>query len=197
MSGSQGRTSTTTSRKALRLPLFILLLLVANHPGRANGPRSVDGTGVAMRWDNTSPIVYNRDPGSLGSLSNDQADGLVADAFSRWQGLAQVQLSFSAGADLPFDVNAVGLPLDNLAHWGHFWRRMDGLSPVIYDADGTIIRDMFGVGSEFDVLGAAGIDNPIALSGTITEASIVLNGLFYDGVDLPVSPHDSPSQLAF
>jgi hypothetical protein len=120
----------------------------------------------------------------------------VSDAFARWSGFERS--SFVSGPDLPQDVNGTGIPFTNPAHWGHFWRRdLDGISPVIYDTDGSITDDMFGVGAKFDVLGAAGLDSPVSLAGTIAEASIVINGAFLDGAGLPGSPVDSVSQLAF
>jgi Big-like domain-containing protein/ASPIC/UnbV protein/FG-GAP repeat protein/VCBS repeat protein/thrombospondin type 3 repeat protein len=176
----------------------LALVLAATSPGFGSGPRSVDGTGAPMRWNNALPITYNPDPGTLGTLANAQADALVADAFSRWHAVAQARLDFAVGADLPQDVNAVGIPATNPAHWANYWRKDgDGISPVIYDADGSVIDDMFGSGARFDILGAAGLDTPTSLSATITEASIVINGAFLDGVGPPASPADSKSQLAF
>jgi hypothetical protein len=186
------------SKSAVRLFAGVILFILLAPPVKANGPLSVDGTGQVMRWDNSAAIVYNPDLGTLGTLTNAQADALLADAFGRWQGLALVQLTFTAGAELAQDVNAIGLPSSNPAHWGHFWRQSgDGISPVVYDTDGSVTDDMFGIGAKYDILGAAGLDTPISLSGVITEGSIVLNGLFLDGLGLPASPDDSPSQLAF
>ena len=182
--------------RGLRPFVALILLLAAVSPGSGNGPRSVAGDGQPMRWNTLVPIVYHRDAGTLGTLTNAAADALVADAFGRWAAVSHVQLTFSAGADIA-DVNAVGLPAGNPAHWGHFWRRPgDGLSPVMYDADGSIIDQMFGAGARFDVLGAAGLDTPIG-AGPITEASIVINGAFFDGLGPPGSPADAPTQLAF
>src|SRR5262245_52726378 len=151
-----------------------------------------------MRGSTAAPIVHNPDQGSLGRLTKAQADLLLADAFGRWQNVVLSDIAFMQGAILPQDVNALAVPFTNPAHWAHFWRKPgDGLSPVIYDVDGSIIDDMFGAGARFDILGAAGLDNPIALSGTITEASIVINGAFLDNDNGPGSPRDLFSQLAF
>ncbi len=108
-------------------------------------------------------------------------------------------LAFTAGSELPGDINATGLPSDNPFHWANFWRKpSDGWSPVIYDADGSIIDEMFGVGARFDVLGVSGLDHPsVPLAGGITGASIVINGAFFDGAGMPVSPDDAVSELAF
>jgi len=173
--------------------------------GGGSGSRSVDGNGNPMLWSTASPVAYNADQGGLGILSNVLADALLADAFTRWENVATAAISFVAGAELPGDVTAAGLPVSNPNHWGHFWAKPgDGKSPVIYDVDGSVIDDMFGEGARFDILGAAAIDTPLSVadpnvvgSGIITEASIVINGAFYDGLGLPLSPNDSASSLAF
>ncbi|MBP7149322.1 MAG: VCBS repeat-containing protein [Acidobacteria bacterium] len=100
-------------------------------------------------------------------------------------------VTFGEGPLLPYDVNAVGTPATNPAHWRNFWRvDGDGLSPVIFDSDGSIIDQIFGAGAHFDVLGVAALDTPISVSATIGEASIILNGTIVDGLGLPMSPED-------
>jgi Tol biopolymer transport system component len=184
--------------RAIVLAAIAVLLVIAGSRSFGGGALNVDGAGAPMAWGTASAVVYNPDKGGLGTLNNAQADALLADAFSRWQSAPFTAITFSAGSELPFDVNAAGIPASNPAHWANFWRKDgDGLSPVLYDADGSIIDDMFGEGARFDVLGAAGIDNPISPSGTITGASIVINGAFFDGVGFPSSPGDEPSPLAF
>src|SRR5262249_11432873 len=185
--------------RALRIAFIAgALAAVCAMPTLGGGAMNVDGAGTPMKWSNASPIVYNRDQGGLGTLSKAQADALLADAFGRWDNVALADIAFTPGAALPQNVNATGIPFTNPAHWANSWRKAgDGRSPVIYDADGSIIDDMFGQGARFDILGASGLDNPIALSGTITEASIVINGAFLDGAGPPSSPLDLPSQLAF
>ncbi len=167
-------------------------------PAYSGGARVIDGTGTPMKWDTSSPVTYHPDQGSLGILDNAWADSLVADAFLRWQGVLLATISFTAGPELPYDVNADEFPAVNPAHWAHFWRVSgDGYSPVIYDSDGSILDDMFGTGARFDLLGVAGLDTPLSVAGTIAEASIILNGAFYDGAGLPGSPDDSDSLAAF
>src|SRR5262245_6570043 len=188
-------------RRARSIALLAVAVVVRVSGTRSfgGGALNVNGAGNPMAWSTASPVLYNTDKGGLGVLSNIQADALMADAFSRWHNAPFTAISFSAGAELSVDVNAVGIPATNPAHWANFWRKDgDGLSPVIYDVDGSIIDDMFGEGARFDVLGAAGIDNPISYPGTtVTEASIVINGAFFDGIGEPASPTDEPSQLAF
>src|SRR5262245_12272374 len=146
-------------RRARSIALLAVAVVVRVSGTRSfgGGALNVNGAGNPMAWSTASPVLYNTDKGGLGVLSNIQADALMADAFSRWHNAPFTAISFSAGAELSVDVNAVGIPATNPAHWANFWRKDgDGRSPVIYDADGSIIDDMFGENARFDVLGAAG-----------------------------------------
>jgi Tol biopolymer transport system component len=175
----------------------ILVLALAQLPAGGGGARRVNGQGLPMTWPGGS-VLYHPEGGDLGLLTSAQAIALLRNAYGRWDAipLANLTLSDLEGA-LPFDIDAVGIPATNPAHWAHFWRVPgDGFSPVIFDADGSIMDDMFGIGARFDLLGAAGIDDPISPSGVIEEASIVINGAFFDGIGPPQSPQDLPSPLA-
>ncbi len=166
-------------------------------PGRGPAARSVNGQGDSMRWDTTAPIVYHPDQGPLGKLSNMAATTLLAQAFGVWAGAPTASISFAAGAPLPGDIGGAGLPSTNPYHWSRYWWiGGDDRSPVIFDTDGSVIDDMFGVGARFHILGAAAVDTPPSLSGRIKEASIVVNGAFYDNVGPPASPADI-SEAAF
>ncbi len=203
-------------RRPLIAPLCaaVALSLV---PSQAGGPRAVNGLGQPLAWNAASPIVYDPDAGPLGTFDNAEARQLVAAAFGVWAGTGLV--SFTEGALLPADVNGVGVPATNAAHFLHFWRDDgDGLTPVIFDDDGSVIDGLFGNGARFDILGAAALDTRLGRcaggpndgdeclndggcpSGAcspqteIMEASIVINGLFHDAVGLPSSPPDLAPQ---
>ena len=196
------------------------LLLFVSLPSFAGGPRAVNGLGQPMKWSTVAPIVYNPDPGPLGTLSNSEARALLASAFAEWASVGVV--SFTAGAALPADVNGSGAPSTNLAHFKRYWRVAgDGRSPVLFDHDGSVIDGLFGAGARFDILGIGALDTPLghctggsnpgarcttdgeclgggtcSPSATITEASMVINGLFFDGLGLPDSPPDVDSSQA-
>ncbi len=203
---ARGRDVRTTLRLRLAALAWAMagglaaLLFLPPGPTFGGGSRSVDGTGTALRWDTTSAIAYNRDPGSLGLLTNTQADLLLSDAFARWESVSFADIAFMAGSDLPQDINATGTPAANPGSWEHYWRVPgDGIAPVIFDSDGSILDAMFGIGARFDILGASGLDvdpNDLPVTSTITEASVVINGAFYDGIGLPDSPVDLPSTTA-
>lgn len=141
--------------------------------------------GLPVPWDipsaiNSSPsltaIPYNPDQGALGALTKAQADQLVADAFAVWDAVADSSVAFADAGDLPVDVTA--------ANVNSVLGVQDGLSPIVYDVDGSITAALNGAGAECDILGFAGPEfgGPDSVFGAvITEASAVLNGLFVDG----------------
>ena len=174
---------------------IVALALSCFLPAVAGGPRSVNGLGQPLVWNSAAPIVYNPETGPLGILTNAQARTLVSQAFATWS--AATGLTFVQGPLIPYDVNATGTPTTSPAHYKNFWRvDGDGRSPVLFDSDGKIIDGLFGVGARFDILGLATLDTPIGVTPVITGGSIVINGLFFDGIGLPDSPVDVRSQLA-
>ena len=160
-----------------------------------------------LRWPTGSPnvpIVWNLDPGKLGSLSHDDAHQLLLEAFAEWEAVGL--LTFQEGPPLPADVNAAG-DVHSAAHYMNYWSKDgDGLSPIIFDDDGSIIDDLVGQGAHEHYAGLAILDTRLGYcaggtqqgqeclaptdcpggactpSTTIQEASIILNGTFFDGV---------------
>jgi len=178
--------------RALALFLFGAFAVL---PAQAGGPLAVNGQGQPMAWDTAGPITYNLDNEALGQLTIFETIFLAQDAFGEWASTGVV--TFSAAAAMSGDINATDTPGTNPNHYKNYWRVPgDGFSPLIFDNDGGVIDGLFGVGARFDILGLAGIDDEIAVDTTIDEGSIVINGLFYDGVGLPDSPEDLPSELA-
>jgi Tol biopolymer transport system component len=173
-------------------------------PAAAGGPRSVNDSGTAQAWPYHSTVFYNVDIGTLGQLPNASAVGLVDLAFDQWQAVtwqSSPVLTLTRGPALSEDVDADS--------WSDYVRstcnanssgpdptQSDGLSPVIFDQDGSIIDDIFGTGARFDILGFGCVQTPIATDPTIHEAAIVINGGFFDGQGLPGSPEDVPSETA-
>jgi hypothetical protein len=168
--------------------VWVILLAAAGYT-LAGGPRAVNGLGQPMRWNPAGTIVYHPDRGSLGTLSKGPARTLLSQSFVAWT--SAVPITAGEGSQLPVDVNASGNPSTNAAHFQNFYRVAgDGLSPIIFDTDGSIIDALLGEGARFDVLGLAGLDTPIGAVTQITEASIIINGAFYDGIGPPASPPD-------
>jgi hypothetical protein len=157
---------------------------------QAGGPWFVLGDGRPMRWpadtQGVTTIVYNLDLGRLGALSQTSAAALVRSAFDVWQAAGPVV--FTQGAPLPYNVDAKGLPSTNPAHYLNFLNKKgDGFPlPVIFDADGEIIDQLFGAGASDDILGVANVDtDPCTFPGgtfpqdcpNIADATIIVNGL--------------------
>ena len=118
-----------------------------------------------------------------------QVISLWVGAINVWTAAGPV--SFSRIGDLPADVTG--------ANWGDYFTldplrgKEDGVTPMLYDADGSIIEGMFGQGSKFDILGIAGPDTPLSgTDTTITEGTVLMNGAFFDGLG-PAS--DSPEDV--
>ncbi len=200
-----------------RLWIVVSILVVAWAPVWAGGPRAVYGSGQPMKWDTAGPIVYHPDSGPLGLLDNASARTLLSQAFAEWSTIGVV--SFVEGAPLPGDVDAVGVPAGNGNHYLTFWGTDgDGLSPVIFDHDGSIVDAIFGPGARFAILGLSLIDTPLgrcvggdddgeacldddacagggscAATSALAEASIIINGVFYDGLG---PDQNSPTDLA-
>ena len=125
-------------------------------PGFGGGVRLVAGQafdasvrGRPLRWE-SGALHYYTDPGKLGSLTHAEADALLADAFSRWSGVATAAISATRDGDLDEDVNggnvffAAGdlvLPADI---------RPSALAKpvaIVYDDDGGVIDALLGNGA--------------------------------------------------
>ena len=132
----------------------------------ANDPEGVE------RWPNGGQdIPYNIDLGDLGPLSNAEGVALVEGALAAWQGIPSATATYSTTGQLPFDVDATNFaPFVNNLFFGT--NDADGLSPVVFDADGSIFVALFGVSG---VLGFASTDTRDA-DGNPIEAVNFLNG---------------------
>ncbi len=151
----------------------MLALCLAASPAHAGGPLIVQFSGAPYKWSTTGPIPYSTDGGSLGLWSNATALANAAQAFNRWgPDLPTSILTFSSAGSIPGDgdVNTVAefVALDgNCA---------DGISPVIFDANGTLFA---ALGLPSSVIAIAGPD--CAVGGTIVQSFAAVNGKWYDG----------------
>lgn len=168
-------TKTTTSF------LLVLLTLLVALPAFAGGPILVfEPTGVPVVYDVTGqfspfPAPFNPDQGPLGVLSNAEAVALTGELFQTWEDIPSSSIAYANTGQLPFDVNSVGGLIAVLSS--------PFVSPIVFDADGSIFDAIFGPGS--GVIGFAG-PNFINLDIAEPRAYIfngvaVLNGRFLDG----------------
>ncbi|MEO1580532.1 MAG: hypothetical protein AAFR91_01720 [Pseudomonadota bacterium] len=132
----------------------------------ANDPDGVE------RWPNGgTAIPYNIDQGGLGPLNAAEAVALVESALGTWESIPTATNAYITTGQLPFDVDVTNFApfVDNLFFGGN---TADGLSPVVFDEDGSIFVALFGVSG---VLGFASTDTRAA-DGTPLEAVNFLNG---------------------
>lgn len=137
---------------ALRWLLAGLLALVALGV-QAGGPRVVcAGTNAPIKFPGTGTVNLNYDLGPLGTRSKAQADAFVTSSVAIWTNVPTATFVFGRGPDLGEDVTTANLATyyPNTAA-----NTSDGLNPVIYDTDGSIIDAIFGVGTKNNLLGFA------------------------------------------
>ncbi|WP_239187389.1 fibronectin type III domain-containing protein, partial [Candidatus Nitrotoga sp. HW29] len=125
---------------------------------------------LPTKYPGTGTVSLNYDQGILGSRTKAQADALVTEAVSLWTNVTTSTVALSRGSDLSVDVTK-----DNYSSF--LYTFSDGLNPVIYDTDGSIIDSMFGVGAKNSVLGFAGSAwNNNGTQCAYTEGRAVING---------------------
>lgn len=141
-----------TFDKHLLARLALGLLAFAIMPAHASGPRVICGTGAPIKFPGAGSVTLNYDLGALGSRSKSQADAIVTNAISLWTNVGTASIVLSRGPDMPEDVTTANLATyypNNAANTA------DGLNPVVYDTDGSILDAIFGAGAKNNLLGFA------------------------------------------
>ncbi|MCC5876942.1 MAG: hypothetical protein JJU11_12045 [Candidatus Sumerlaeia bacterium] len=181
------------SRRNIAAGFLLGASIMATSGLQAGGFLFVDSeTGEPLRWDTSNPIVYNLDIGPLGRLTKEEADAMAMRAFERWSATSidGTTVTFERGPDLNED-HGDGIsenPALNLE------LQPDGLTPIIYDQRGRIIRELLGAGQENLVVGLAGIITTIET--TVLEGRVIMNGRFIDGNPPPAEGElPSPADL--
>ncbi|NUN68737.1 MAG: T9SS type A sorting domain-containing protein [Bacteroidetes bacterium] len=158
-----------TSARSL-VSLFLLLAVIPVTVLRAGGPLSVFN-GQPVKYNNAVAITYKTDLGAMGSFSNTVATNLVTTSFATWQAVSTAQITFTNGGQLASDITAANYTtvLDKFN---------DGVNPVIFDTDGSIIDAIFGANASNSTIGFAGssyfTSGPNA--GFYAEGQSVMNG---------------------
>jgi hypothetical protein len=161
--------------------LNALLALCCSTAVMAAGPLVLEGPNghVPARYQDPD-IVLNFDNGDLGSRDKNIADLLVIEAVNIWNSILTSTVNISQGIDTPVDIDETNFtsyipdPFNNTIH-----NDDDGLNPVVYDFDGSIIDAYFGVGQgtgpDASVVGFAASSIFIGAS-FFTEGFAVING---------------------
>jgi len=137
-------------------------------------------TGVPIKYPGAGTVNLNYDLGNLGTRSNAQAATVVTNAVALWTNVTTATVTIGRGANMPVDVTAA-----NYAAYSAAFN--DGLNPVIYDTDGSIIDTFYGPGNSAFILGFAGsayFNHPTC---TFVEGLAVING--------PLTSADSDAEL--
>ena len=183
-----------------RIALCVLILWLLSVIAWAGGPLVVGGPAVGSRprfgvdgkpftWDPAKmPIAYRVDPGPMavnpsGTVVIDHNAGLqrVQSMFGVWQAVSTANISFTnAGALLPAG-SYTGGDLKTAQQFNDVMGscRSGVQSPVIFDADGTLMASLGLPAAVIGFNSGCAID---ASSGMIVTSSVTLNGQFQDKV---------------
>ncbi|TWI04718.1 hypothetical protein IP90_00853 [Luteimonas cucumeris] len=161
------------------LRIAALVALIGSSLAYAGGPLYVfdPDNRVPFAYPNATTIPVYTDLGDLGPVANAAANAKVAFAFGQW---TQVPTS-DFTAEVAGDFASKGLPDITGANAGLVVDTDNGGGiHVLYDHDGSIIRDFFGAPD-----GVLGIASPEWADGaTITESWAVINGAAIDPADV-------------
>ncbi|MDP1677118.1 MAG: T9SS type A sorting domain-containing protein [Bacteroidota bacterium] len=141
----------------------------------AGGPLATV-SGVGVRYNTASAISFKTDLGTMGNFTNAIGTNLAISSFQVWQNVATANITFSNGGQLPVDVNSTN-------YLTYLSNSSDGINPIIFDNDGSIVDALFGEGSSSKVIGFAGSSyfTAGANAGFFSEGRAVMNGLFAGG----------------
>jgi hypothetical protein len=166
----------TSPYLALTIAALAMALLVPTFPASANNPILVTSTGSPFQW-RSFPITYTVDDGTLGALTNSEANSLTSQAFTTWTSVTTASLQVSQNP-------VIGLGPDGDVNTVAEFSSVTGLSscissnPIIYDTDGSITDGLFGVGASNSILGFAGPCAINSSTGAIVGMDATLNGKF-------------------
>jgi hypothetical protein len=121
-----------------------------------------------LKYPGAGAVTFNYDPGVLGTRSKPQADAIVTAASALWTNVPTATITLSRGSDLPEDVTSAN-------YTTYFNNFNDGLNPVIYDSDGSILDLLLGAGSHTSVGGFA-TSGSAGSPCRYTEGRAIING---------------------
>ena len=157
--------------------LLLCSALVYCSSAIAGGPLILAGpTGTTPVTYQNPGITLHVETGTLGSLTNLEADTLVTEAFALWNDVDTSTINLSIDqAKITVDIDISNFESYLPSTDGTTYNADDDLNPIVYDNNGEIIDAFFGVGASDHTIGfAASIFN----SGTsyFKEGYAVING---------------------
>lgn len=169
------------SRSLLTL-IFTLMAL----PCFAGGALKTNIDGIPFSWDKT--IILNPEHGALkpGVIDHHASVALIEEAVATWSSVPGVDLEVLIGSKLDDggDVNSTNYETH---YQSDAWFNYDGdphtpsSNPIIFDADGSIIENIFGECAQFKMLGFAGYtdfagDDPDPQWTQLKRGQAIFNG---------------------
>ncbi|PCI09308.1 MAG: hypothetical protein COB77_00370 [Gammaproteobacteria bacterium] len=132
-----------------KLVCFFTLLACSN-ASFSGGPLVIQGAGgnTPVRYANPA-ITLHTENGDLGTLTNTQADDLIQEVVTLWNDITTSTIV------LTVDTTMIADDIDATSANAIIQNNTDNLNPIIYDTDGTIIDDFFGIGASDDIAGFA------------------------------------------
>ncbi len=163
--------------------VVMALLMAWPRPALAGGPIVVGGPsfgveGAAFTWSTSTEVSYRTDGGTLGLLTNVQANTRVETLFQLWEDVPTANIGFNRlGAVQSVADGDVSTVAEFDAVEGDCLSNPPTQNPVVYDTDGTVFT---GLGLDVDVIGFAG---PCLVNslGRIISGEVALNGKWIDG----------------
>src|SRR5512134_435258 len=172
-----------------------LAAALAAAPAFAGGPLLVSGNGSPLVWSTAAEIQYRTDNGPLSATVDEPTvRARVTGMFDVWENVATASIGYNrAGFINPVGAYGGG-DVDTAAEYAAVEQDCSGgnQSPVVYDADGTILID-----AGFDETSVIGFAGPCSANGLVlTTGQVVMNGLFQDGQggavpDIPAPAFDA------
>jgi hypothetical protein len=195
---SAGQRAAAVHRLAIHLCLLALLVLA--HPAAfAGGPKYVAGVsffnpavlGQPLHWPD-GKVNYYVDRGPLsGSVTNQQATAMVDAAAALWSAVPTAAVTLTDMGSLNEDVDAANIAATNsqITQPADVTPSATGYPVgVIFDADGSVIDAIFGVGASQPIScqnnGVFVWMDSVNPDSTFAHAIILLNGLCASNSDL-------------
>ncbi len=151
----------------LRLLLFLLLSVLASEITFAGGPLVARPDGL-YKWK--KPVTFAVDAGPLGTLTHDQAAALMEECLWEWTNVPSSSISFAPTPSI-MDYNC--------GNYGYVVQSaLAGHSTLVFDTDGCIIEQLYGVGSSNTVMGSGGIAYIDTFEKSFYSGRVILNGKF-------------------
>lgn len=138
--------------------LFLLGFFLTARLSWGGGPLFINASGEPAAWDNASAVSYHPETGTCATFTNAEMLDKIETNISAWTDVSGVLLTFTAVTGEIGSVDSTNYTDFYSASVGDTAAE-DGFNPVIFDDDGEIVDDLFGLGNKVSILGFAGADS--------------------------------------